>query len=112
MSVPDTAAFADHRDPAPDAPHPVDPRKWLLPAPLIVAALILCIPLAFAAAFWVWDTNSTMRRNEKILMKIDKQMVIPSQFNEWTYEFRAANPTANLTVPRLPIKAADQYQGE
>ena len=46
------------------------------------------------------------------LLKIDKQMVVPSQFTEWTYEFRAANPTVNLVVPRLPIKASDQYQGE
>lgn len=113
MTGPDTATFADHiRDPSPDKAQPVDPRKWLLPAPLIVAALVLCIPLLFASAFWVWNTNATMRRNEKLLVKIDKNMVIPSQFTEWTYEFRAANPTVNLVVPRLPVKASDQYQGE
>lgn len=113
MTGPDTATFADHiRDPATDKPQPVDPSKWLLPAPLIVAALVLCIPLVFASAFWVWDTNSTMRRFETTLTKIDRQMVVPSQINEWGYELRAANPTVNLVVPKLPMKSTDQYQND
>lgn len=109
MTGPDSASFADHmRDPITEAQRTVDPSKWFLPAPLFIACIIIGLPMAT----WVWNTNMALKRFESLLVKIDRQMVVPSQFTEWGYEFKACNPAANLTVPRLPKKSADQYQGE
>lgn len=90
----------------------VDPSGWYLQAKFAWAALVMIV----GAAVWgtVWGTNlaSRMGSMERLLVKIDRQMMVPSQFNEWTYEMRAANPTMDLKVPKLPQKAADQYHGE
>ena len=105
MTPPPDAAPAHLHEPSSG---PVDPANWFLPARYIVAIALIILP----GGAWVWKSNNEMATVKALLVKIDAQMVVPSQFNEWGYEFKAANPTSNLTVPRLPKKYADQYHGD
>lgn len=90
----------------------VDPSSWFLQAKFAWAALVLIVGAAVWGTVWGTSLASRMGSMERLLVKIDRQMMVPSQFNEWGYELKAANPTMDLKVPRLPVKAADQYQGD
>lgn len=97
--------------PEDDAGPKVDPAGWFLSAKFAWGVLVLAVLAGVYGAVWVTNFSSRMGSIEKLLVKIDRQMMVPSQFNEWTYEMKAANPAMDLKVPKLPMKAADQYQG-
>lgn len=90
----------------------VDPSSWFLSAKFAWAAVVMIAGAAVWGTIWGTSLASRMGSMERLLVKIDRQMMVPSQFNEWTYEMKAANPTMELKVPKLPQKAEDQYHGE